>query len=159
MIESTHTLYVRPYVLTVAFLRRHNVATVRPCFWYICDYYNIEQASFYFVFTKKPWNKQTGRPMNCTCRPTYLTAVPRMLAGVIVCFPHNLFLAKALSKSWGEFNNASALGRSLYWCQALNIMNKDRYQSTSARRALALLNSPQVYWTSIYTIFTFPFVA
>ena len=42
----------------------------------------------------------------------------------------------------GEFNNASALGRSLYWCQALHIMNKDRYQSTSARRALALLNSP-----------------
>ena len=26
--------------------------------------------------------------------------------------------------------------------QALHIMNKDRYQSTSARRALALLNSP-----------------
>ena len=44
----------------------------------------------------------------------------------------------------GKFNNASALGRSLYWCQALHIMNKDRYQSTSARRALALLNSPQV---------------
>ena len=43
----------------------------------------------------------------------------------------------------GKFNNASALGRSLYWCQALHIMNKDRYQSTSARRALALLNSPQ----------------
>ena len=42
----------------------------------------------------------------------------------------------------GKFNNASALGRSLYWCQALHIMNKDRYQSTSARRALALLNSP-----------------
>ena len=44
----------------------------------------------------------------------------------------------------GKFNNASALGRSLYWCQALHIMNKDRYQSTSARRALALLNSPLV---------------
>ena len=44
----------------------------------------------------------------------------------------------------GKFNNASALGRSLYWCQALHIMDKDRYQSTSARRALALLNSPQV---------------
>ena len=43
----------------------------------------------------------------------------------------------------GKFNNASPLGRSLYWCQALHIMNKDRYQSTSARRALALLNSPQ----------------
>ena len=42
----------------------------------------------------------------------------------------------------GKFNNASALGRSFYWCQALHIMNKDRYQSTSARRALALLNSP-----------------
>ena len=44
----------------------------------------------------------------------------------------------------GKFNNASALGRSLYWCQASHIMNKDRYQSTSARRALALLNSPQL---------------
>ena len=44
----------------------------------------------------------------------------------------------------GKFNNASALGRSLYWCQALHIMNKDRYQSTSARRALAVLNSPLV---------------
>ena len=44
----------------------------------------------------------------------------------------------------GKFNNASALGRSLYWCQALHIMNKDRYQSTSARQALALLNSPLV---------------
>ena len=43
----------------------------------------------------------------------------------------------------GEFNNASAIKRSLYWCQALHITNKDRYQSTSARRALALLNSPQ----------------
>ena len=43
----------------------------------------------------------------------------------------------------GKFNNASALGRSFYWCQALHIMDKDRYQSTSARRALALLNSPQ----------------
>ena len=42
----------------------------------------------------------------------------------------------------GKFNNASALGRSLYWCQAYHIMIKDRYQSTSARRALALLNSP-----------------
>ena len=54
-------------------------------------------------------------------------------------------------RSWnfltgGEFNNASALGRSLYWCQALHIMNKDRYQSTSARRALALLNSPLDLW-------------
>ena len=44
----------------------------------------------------------------------------------------------------GEFNNASAFKRSLYWCQALHITNKDRYQSTSARRALALLNSPLV---------------
>ena len=48
----------------------------------------------------------------------------------------------------GKFNNASALGRSLYWCQALHIMNKDRYQSTSARRALALLNSPQALFIS-----------
>ena len=51
----------------------------------------------------------------------------------------------------GKFNNASALGRSLYWCQALHIMNKDRYQSTSARRALALLNSPLNL--SIFTVF------
>ena len=30
-------------------------------------------------------------------------------------------------------------------------MNKDRYQSTSARRALALLNSPQVqYYAAMY---------
>ena len=59
------------------------------------------------------------------------------------------------SLSRGKFNNASALERSLYWCQALHIMNKDRYQSTSARRALALLNSPQVLevlscWNVIY---------
>ena len=45
---------------------------------------------------------------------------------------------------WGEFNNASALKHSLYWCQALHIMNKDRYRSWSTRRALALLNSPLV---------------
>ena len=49
---------------------------------------------------------------------------------------------KALMFTRGEFNDASALGRSLYWCQALHITYKDRYQSTSARRALALLNSP-----------------
>ena len=49
-----------------------------------------------------------------------------------------------VTQTCGKFNNVSALGRSLYWCQALHIMNKDRYQSTSARRALALLNSPQV---------------
>ena len=53
-------------------------------------------------------------------------------------------------KSRGKFNNTSALGRSLYWCQALHIMNKDRYQSTSARRALALLNSPQVLFCSTF---------
>ena len=29
----------------------------------------------------------------------------------------------------------------LHWCQALHITNKDRYQRTSTRRALALLNS------------------
>ena len=54
-------------------------------------------------------------------------------------------LGKPRDVNRGKFNNASALGRSLYWCQALHIMNKDRYQSTSARRALALLNSPQVF--------------
>ena len=48
------------------------------------------------------------------------------------------------SDTRGEFNNASAFKRSLYWCQALHITNKDRYQSTSARRALALLNTPQM---------------
>ena len=49
----------------------------------------------------------------------------------------------SISTIRGKFNNASAVKRSLYWCQALHNMNKDRYQSTSARRALALLNSPQ----------------
>ena len=39
-----------------------------------------------------------------------------------------------------EFNNASAFKRSLYCCQALHNTNKARYQSRSARRALALLN-------------------
>ena len=29
----------------------------------------------------------------------------------------------------GKFNNASALERSMYWCQALHITNKDRYQN------------------------------
>ena len=48
----------------------------------------------------------------------------------------------AIIVNCGEFNNASAFKRSLYWCQALHITNKDRYQSTSARRALALLNLP-----------------
>ena len=56
---------------------------------------------------------------------------------------HTIYIRSHIN-SRGKFNNASALGRSLYWCQALHIMNKDRYQSTSARRALALLNSPQV---------------
>ena len=49
-----------------------------------------------------------------------------------------------LTYNRGEFNNASAFKRPLYWCQALHITNNDRYQSTSARRALALLNSTQV---------------
>ena len=97
--------------------------------------------------------------MNCTCRPTYLTAVPRMLAGVIVCFPHNLFLAKALSKSGGEFNNASARRALVDWYLSLFIMCKAGHQYNERPRALALLNLPQVYWTSIYTIFTFQFVA
>ena len=42
----------------------------------------------------------------------------------------------------GEFNGASALGRSLYWCQALHITNKDRFQNNERPRILALLNSP-----------------
>ena len=49
---------------------------------------------------------------------------------------------KNVGDNRGESKNASAFKRSLYWCQALHITNKDRYQSTSARRALALLNSP-----------------
>ena len=57
-----------------------------------------------------------------------------------LCKPKNTL--NCFTNSWGKFNNLSALGRSFYWCQALHIMNKDRYQSTSARRALALLNSP-----------------
>ena len=36
-------------------------------------------------------------------------------------------------KSRGKFNNASALKRLLYWCQALHITNKDRYRTMSAR--------------------------
>ena len=64
----------------------------------------------------------------------------------IIRFPSNIDPDPLKSQSYqasGEFNDASALGRSLYCCQALHITNKDRYQSTSARRALALLNSPQ----------------
>ena len=52
----------------------------------------------------------------------------------------------------GKFNKASALGRSLYWFQALHIMNIDRYQSTSARRALALLNSPQLPYVFTWNV-------
>ena len=63
-----------------------------------------------------------------------------MFCGFVYCF---CFLPrKTISR--GEFKNASAFKRSLYWCQALHITNKDRYQSTSARRALALLNSALV---------------
>ena len=56
----------------------------------------------------------------------------------------NISLQYKLLGTRAEFNNASAFKRSLYWCQALHITNKDRYQLTSARRPLALLNSPQV---------------
>ena len=58
------------------------------------------------------------------------------------CFARATQVWLAVSHIRGEFNDASALERSFYWCQALHITNKDRYQSTSARRALALLNSP-----------------
>ena len=44
----------------------------------------------------------------------------------------------------GEFNNASALECSLYWCQALHITNKDRYQNNERSQALTSLNSPQL---------------
>ena len=29
-------------------------------------------------------------------------------------------------KAWGQFNDSSALGGSLYWCKALHMTNKDR---------------------------------
>ena len=69
-----------------------------------------------------------------------------------VCFVPKGWITMVWPLSWeddnwqsrGKFNNASAIKRSLYWCQALHITNKDRYQSTSARRALALLNSPLI---------------
>ena len=78
----------------------------------------------------------------------HTTKVGKELNGLKI-MPFNAFVDKNYLMQHiylcrGKFNNASALGRSLYWCQALHIMNKDRYQSTSARRALALLNSPQV---------------
>ena len=41
------------------------------------------------------------------------------------------------SQTWGEFKNASALERSLYWCQALHITNNDRYQINERSQALA----------------------
>ena len=37
--------------------------------------------------------------------------------------------------------------------QALHITNKDRYQSTSARRAFALLNSPRYHFWRISSMF------
>ena len=40
--------------------------------------------------------------------------------------------------TWVEFNDVSALGCSLYWCQALHITNKDRYQYKEHPRTLAL---------------------
>ena len=50
----------------------------------------------------------------------------------------------------GVFNDMSALGRSLYWCQALHITNIDRYQNNERPQMLALLNSrlwlPRMYW-------------
>ena len=60
------------------------------------------------------------------------------------CSPYSTF-------TWGEFNNASALERSLYWCQALHITNNDRYQNNERSQALALLNSPLVqYYAAMY---------
>ena len=41
-----------------------------------------------------------------------------------------------------EFNDVSAVERSLYWCQVLDIMNKDRYWNSKRTRTLALLNHP-----------------
>ena len=76
-----------------------------------------------------------------------------------VCAPTATFsfcriVGNPLSSCRGEFNNASAFKRSLYWCQALHITNKDRYQSTSARRALALLNSPHIGIIMHYRIYS-----
>ena len=44
-----------------------------------------------------------------------------------------------------EFNDASALWRSLYWDQVLHITNKDRYQNNERLWMLALLNSPLLW--------------
>ena len=55
----------------------------------------------------------------------FMSISPRLLFTLLLRFQMVQFR--------GKFNNASALGRSFYWCQALHIMNKDRYQSTSAR--------------------------
>ena len=49
----------------------------------------------------------------------------------------------------GEFNDASALEGSLYWCQALHIRNKDKYQNNKHLQTLALFNSPQVLQVDI----------
>ena len=77
------------------------------------------------------------------CEIKYLIQVMRFQSPEV-------YIVIVLIDTGGKFNNASALGRSLYWCQALHIINKDMYQSTSARRALALLNSPLAQGSNLH---------
>ena len=49
-----------------------------------------------------------------------------MKSAIIFTPPSTGLRGILLSEAWGEFNDASALGRSLKLCQALHITNRDR---------------------------------
>ena len=63
-----------------------------------------------------------------------------------------VLIVKFNAVAWGEFNNASALERSLFLRQALQITNEDRYQNNKRPRALMLLNSPLVSFVIACTV-------
>ena len=52
-----------------------------------------------------------------------------MKSAIILTPPSTDLSSILLSEAWGEFNDASALGRSLNLCQALHITNRDRDQN------------------------------
>ena len=53
----------------------------------------------------------------------------------------------------GEFNDASALERWLFWYHALHITNKDRFQNNQHPRMLELLNSPLGKIPGIFSLY------
>ena len=94
---------------------------------------------WYQVYQARLWERLLNRK-----------ALPRDSTGVFEAKPYKLDIKKckpeASSTMWALWS-----AHSLYWCQALHITNKDRYQNNERPRALARLNSPQVF-LSVYPL-------